>query len=47
MADAFTLQDGLSLDDLSTYLGRAARVEDGSVRLIASGGILAVYVAIL
>jgi hypothetical protein len=47
MADAFTLQDGLSLGDLSTYLGRAARVEDGSVRLIASGGILAVYVAIL
>lgn len=47
MADAFTLQDGLSLGDLSTYLGRAARVEDGSVRLIAGGGILAVYVAIL
>ena len=47
MAEAFTLQDAQSLSDLSTYLGRAARVEDGSVRLIAGGGSLAVYVAVL
>jgi len=47
MTDAFTLQDSLSLGDLRTYLGRAGRVEDGSVRLIAGGGVLAVYAAVL
>ncbi|QAY73846.1 hypothetical protein ET445_11310 [Agromyces protaetiae] len=47
MANHFTLADSLSLGDLHTYLQRAARVEDGSVRLIAGSGILAVYTAIL
>ena len=47
MSSAFNVQDALALEDLTTYLRRAARVEDGSVRLIASGGILAVYVAVL
>ena len=47
MTDAFTLQDTLSLGDLRTYIGRAGRVEDGSVRLIAGGGVLAVYAAVL
>jgi hypothetical protein len=47
MTDAFTLQDSLSLGDLRTYIGRAGRVEDGSVRLIAGGGVLAVYAAVL
>ena len=47
MSEAFTLQDPLALGDLTTYLGRAGRVEDGSVRLIAGGGVLAVYVAVL
>lgn len=47
MFDAFTLQDSSTLADLRTYLGRAARVEDGSVRLIADGGALAVYAAVL
>jgi len=42
----FTLPDPLALGDLATYLGRAGRVEDGSVRLIAGGGVLAVYVAV-
>jgi hypothetical protein len=46
MTPAFTLQDSLALDDLTTYLSRAGRVDDGSVRLIASGGVLAVYVAV-
>ena len=46
MSQAFTLQDSHALDDLSTYLSRAGRVEDGSVRLIATSGVLAVYVAI-
>lgn len=47
MSDAFTLQDSLALGDFRTYLGRAGRVEDGSVRLIAAGGVLAVYAAVL
>jgi hypothetical protein len=47
MSDTFTLLDSQSLADLRTYLGRAGRVEDGSVRLIAGGGVLAVYAAVL
>lgn len=47
MAQQLTLADGLALGDLHTYLQRAGRVEDGSVRLIAGGGILAVYTAIV
>jgi hypothetical protein len=47
MSDAFTLSDSLALSDLATYLGRAARVEDGSARLIAGGGVLAVYTAVI
>lgn len=47
MVQQFTLADSLSLGDLHTYLQRAGRVEDGSVRLVAGSGILAVYTAIL
>lgn len=47
MDRSFLLADALSLGDLVTYLGRAGRVEDGSVRLIAGSGVLAVYTAIL
>jgi hypothetical protein len=47
MSNTFTLQDSLSLGDLRTYLGRAGRVEDGSVRLIGGGGVLAVYAAVI
>jgi hypothetical protein len=47
MAQQLTLADSLSLGDLHTYLHRAGRVEDGSVRLVAGSGILAVYTAIL
>jgi hypothetical protein len=39
----FTLPDAPSLDDLHVFLSRAARVEEGSVRLIAGSGVLAVY----
>jgi hypothetical protein len=46
MSTTFTLVDALALRDLQVYLARAARVEEGSVRLIAGGGILAVYVAV-
>ncbi|HEY1530053.1 MAG TPA: hypothetical protein VGF80_04505 [Galbitalea sp.] len=47
MSPTLTLSDGLALRDLQVYLSRASRIEEGSVRLIAGGGILAVYVAIL
>lgn len=43
----FTLVDSLALGDLHVFLGRAVRVEDGSVRLIAGSGVLAVYVSVL
>jgi hypothetical protein len=46
MSETFSLADSLSLGDLQVYLGRAGRVEDGSVRLIAGSGVLAVYVAV-
>ena len=47
MSKTFTLVDSLALGDLHVFLGRAVRVEDGSVRLIAGSGVLAVYVAVL
>lgn len=47
MTTDFTLPDSRSLDDLALYLRRAARVEDGSVRLIAGTGVLAVYTGVL
>lgn len=47
MSKSFSLTDSLSLGDLQVYLSRAARVEDGSVRLISAAGVLAVYTAIL
>ncbi|MCU1638805.1 MAG: hypothetical protein JWL94_1452 [Microbacteriaceae bacterium] len=47
MSREFSLPDSLSLGDLQVFLARAGRVEDGSVRLIAQGKVLAVYVAVL
>lgn len=46
MAGTFSLADTRSLDDLHVYLSRAARVEEGSVRLIAGSGVLAVYCSV-
>lgn len=46
-ARTFTLVDSLALGDLQVYLGRAMRVQDGSVRLISGSGVLAVYVPVL
>jgi hypothetical protein len=46
MSHSITLQDSLALEDLTTYLSRAGRVDDGAVRLIAGGGVLAAYVAV-
>lgn len=47
MSTTFTLTDSLALGDLHVFLGRAMRVDDGSVRLIAGSGVLAVYVSVL
>ncbi len=47
MSRTFTLADAQTLDDLQVFLARAARIEEGSVRLIAGSGVLAVYVAVL
>ncbi|TDW31307.1 hypothetical protein [Cryobacterium psychrophilum] len=47
MSQSFSLTDSLSLGDLQVYLARAARVQGGSVRVIASGSVLAVYTGIL
>ncbi|RPE76447.1 MULTISPECIES: hypothetical protein [unclassified Frondihabitans] len=47
MTTAFTLPDSLSLGDLHTFLARAAAVDDGAVRLIGAGGLLAAYVGVL
>lgn len=46
MSETFSLVDRYAVGDLQTYLSRAGRVEDGSVRLIAGGGVLAAYTAI-
>ena len=47
MSPTFSLDDAHAVTDLQTYLGRAGRVENGSVRLVASGGVLAAYTAVL
>ncbi len=47
MSHHFTLPDRAALGDLRVFLARAARVDDGAVRLIAGGKVLAVYVAVL
>jgi hypothetical protein len=46
MNRSIILPDALSLADLQVFLRRAGRVEDGSVRLIATGSVLAAYVAV-
>ena len=47
MERTLTLPDTTALADLTTYLSRADRVDRASVRLIAGGGVLAVYTAVL
>jgi hypothetical protein len=47
MSRTFTLVDALALADLHVFLGRAQRVDDGAVRIIAGSGVLAVYVSVL
>ena len=47
MGHSFTLTEAAARQDLITFLERAARVNNGSARLIASAGHLQVYVGIL
>jgi hypothetical protein len=47
MTSSFLLPDALDLGDLSVFLGRAERVDDGFVRLMAAQGVLAAYVGVL
>lgn len=47
MVQSFTLIDAASLGDLKVYLGRAARVDNGSTRLLGGLGVLAAYTATL
>ncbi|MEQ1737460.1 MAG: hypothetical protein ABL886_13780 [Rhodoglobus sp.] len=47
MSRSFTFADAQTLEDLQVFLARAARIEEGSVRLIAGSGVLAAYIAVL
>lgn len=47
MSRSFTFADAQTLEDLQVFLARAARIEEGSVRLIAGSGVLAAYAAVL
>ncbi|MEO5920313.1 MAG: hypothetical protein ABIQ01_04140 [Pseudolysinimonas sp.] len=47
MSRSFTFADAQTLEDLQVFLARAARIEEGSVRLIAGSGVLATYAAVL
>src|ERR687885_2969174 len=46
-ASTLVLPDPAAVADLRTYLGRADRIDRASVRLVAGGGVLAVYTAVL
>jgi deoxyribose-phosphate aldolase len=47
MGHTFTLTPDAARQDLVTFLERAARVNNGSARLVAAGGHLQAYVGIL
>lgn len=47
MSGTFTLADPDSLGDLVTFVDRASRLDDGSMRLICSARVLAAYAAVL
>jgi hypothetical protein len=46
MSRTFTFADAQTLEDLQVFLARAARIEEGSVRMIAGSGVLAAYTAV-
>ena len=47
MSSRLLLAEPQASTDLDTFLGRAVQVEDGSARVVATGGVLAVYVPVL
>ncbi|MET1052549.1 MAG: hypothetical protein ABWX65_07915 [Mycetocola sp.] len=47
MNDVITLQDAHAAADLRVFLARARLIDDTAVRVIAGGGVLAVYAAVL
>jgi hypothetical protein len=47
MATTLQFADPQASADLDTFLGRAIQVEDGSARVVVTGGVLAVYVPVL
>jgi hypothetical protein len=47
MVQSFVLADSPSLGDLKVFVGRAARLDQGSVRLIGGSGVLAVYTPVI
>jgi hypothetical protein len=47
MNNTFALSDPLALADLTVYLSRVRLIDDTAIRVIAGGGVLAVYSAVL
>ncbi len=47
MTTRLLLAEPQAAGDLDTYLGRAVQVQDGSARIVAADGVLAVYVPVL
>lgn len=47
MNETFSLHDTESVSDLQVYVSRAKRVDENAVRVLATGGVLAVYAAVL
>lgn len=47
MTSRLLLSEPQALADLDTFLGRAVQVDDGSARIVAADGVLAVYVPVL
>ncbi len=47
MNETFTLSDREAISDLAVYISRASRVDSESIRLVAAGGVLAVYAPVV
>ena len=47
MTSRLLLSEPQALNDLDIFLGRAVQIEDGSARVVAADGVLAIYVPVL
>ncbi len=47
MSSRLLLSEPQAPADLDTFLGRAVQIQDGSARIVSTGGVLAVYVPVL